>query len=47
MQSISGYNNGEGFMSHTSLHVPGEMELWLITTLCLYGILRQVGYIYI
>jgi len=32
-------------MSHNSLHVPGGRELWLIITLCLYGIERQVGYI--
>ena len=32
-------------MSHNSLHVPGGRELWLTTTLCLYGIYRQVGYI--
>ena len=35
-------------MSHNTLHVPRGRELWLITTLCLYGIQRQlqVGYMH-
>ena len=35
---VGSYTHREGIMRHNSLHVTGGRELWLITTLCLYGI---------